>query len=85
MWEVNKTWGFFNIFFVMTGNIFGKNLNAIRTERKISQRKLGEDIGFSNQTVSTWENGLREPDFDTVVKIAKYFDVSTDFLFGLDD
>lgn len=46
----------------------------------LTQRKLGQTLGVCNQTISCWENGQREPDLDTLVKIAKIFDVSIDSL-----
>lgn len=46
----------------------------------MSQRALGERLGVCNQTVSFWESGSREPDLDTLVKIAEIFNVSVDFL-----
>ncbi len=69
----------------MKNNIFGARLKELRLDSKISQRKLGEILGFSNQTVSFWEIGRCEPDYDSLIKIAKYFNVSADFLLGLSD
>lgn len=69
----------------MKDNVFGKTLKQLRTEQKLSQRQLGEKIGFCNQTISFWESGGREPDLDALVKISKYFEVSVDFLLGLSD
>lgn len=66
----------------MKNNEFGNILKELRLEKGISQRKLGEDLGVVNQTVSFWETGSREPDLDTLVKIAKYFDVSVGYLLG---
>ena len=64
----------------MENNYFGKTLKMLREEKNISQRQLGEDLGVVNQTVSFWETGSREPDLDMLISIAKYFDVTTDFL-----
>lgn len=66
----------------MKNNIFGENLRALRLSERISQTKLGEALGVCNQTVSFWEIGKREPDLDTLIKIADYFQVSTDYLLG---
>lgn len=66
----------------MKNNEFGNILKELRLEKGISQRKLGEDLGVVNQTVSFWETGSREPDLDTLVKIAKYFDVNVGYLLG---
>ena len=64
----------------MKKNIFGKRLKEFRIEKGLSQRKLGEIFGVCNQTVSFWESGSREPDLDTLVEIAHYFEVSIDTL-----
>ena len=60
----------------MNKNIFGKNLKELRLEKGLSQDKLGKQLGFCNQTISFWESGSREPDLDTLVKIARFFNVS---------
>lgn len=64
----------------MQNNIFGTTLKRLRLENHLSQRQLGDVLGVCNQTVSFWESGSREPDLDTVRKIAEYFDVSCDYL-----
>lgn len=69
----------------MKDNVLGSKLRELRFELGISQRKLGEMLGFSNQAVSTWENGLREPDCDSLIEIAKFFNVSVDYLLGLSE
>ena len=69
----------------MRENIFGIRLKELRLDLDISQRKLGDIFGVCNQTISFWESGSREPDLDTICSIAKFFDVSVDFLLGLKD
>ena len=64
----------------MKNNVFGKRLKELRIAKGFSQQKLGEDLGFCNQTVSFWENGNREPDLDTLVLIAHYFEVTLEEL-----
>ena len=64
----------------MKNNTFGINLKTLRQLKGISQRKLGDDLNVCNQTISFWENGSREPDLDTLIQIAEYFDVSLDSL-----
>ena len=59
----------------MKNNIFGKKLKELRIEKGLSQQKLGELLGFCNQTISFWENGCREPDLDTLVEISHFFEV----------
>ncbi len=69
----------------MKNNYLGKIIKDLRLEEGISQRELGNRLNVCNQTVSFWENGQREPDLDTLLKIAKYFQVSTDYLLGNED
>lgn len=64
----------------MKNNNFGKNLKLLRQEKELSQRELGNHLGVINQTVSFWETGAREPDLDTLIKIANYFNVTIDEL-----
>ena len=64
----------------MKNNVFGKKLKELRLEKGLSQQKLGEVFGFCNQTISFWEIGSREPDLDTLILIAKYFEVSLEEL-----
>ena len=64
----------------MKNNYFGKTLKQLRTEEHLSQQQLGDKLKFSNQSVSFWESGKREPDLDSLLKIAEYFKVTTDDL-----
>lgn len=64
----------------MKNNVFGKKLKELRIEKGLSQRKLGEVFNVCNQTVSFWESGSREPDLDTLVEIAHFFEVSIEHL-----
>ena len=59
----------------MKNNTFGKRLKELRIEKGLSQQKLGEVLGFCNQTISFWEMGSREPDLDTLITIAHFFEV----------
>lgn len=62
----------------MKANILGKNIKKIRTEKNIFQKTLAEKLGITRQTLSYWELGICEPDVDTIIKLAKYFNVSLD-------
>ena len=59
----------------MKNNTFGKRLKELRIEKGLSQQKLGNLLGFCNQTISFWEMGSREPDLDTLITIAHFFEV----------
>ncbi len=66
-------------------NIFGKRLKELRLEKGLTQQRLGKIFNLCHQTISSWEKGLREPNLDDLLKIAKFFDVSVDYLLGLED
>ncbi len=63
--------------------MFAEVLKELRTNSRINQSELADIVGVSKQCVSNWENGYIQPSIDTLVKIAKYFSVSTDYLLGL--
>lgn len=56
------------------------NLRLIRKEKGLSMRELGKIIGVSESTISQYETGKREPDFETLLKLGEYFNVSMDYL-----
>lgn len=62
-----------------------KNLNIIRKQRGFNQLDVAKYIGVDRTTYSNYETGKRDPDTDTVVKLANLFDVTTDYLLGNTD
>jgi len=64
---------------------FGNRLREVRTERGLLQRDLEEALNLRPGTVSQYERGLREPDFNLLVIMADQFDVSLDYLLGRPD
>lgn len=64
--------------------MFAERLKFLREERKLTQVELGKILNISNQAVSTWEKD-KEPNYDTLKKIANYFNVSIDYLLGNTD
>lgn len=59
-----------------------KNLKKLRTEAGVSQRELAENIGVSQQSINKYENHNIEPDIETLIRMAEYFDTSVDYLIG---
>ncbi len=57
-------------------------LKKLRLERNISQLKLALDLNMNQNSISRYENGEREADYETLIKFADYFEVSLDYLFG---
>lgn len=66
-------------------NIFGKRLAELRQKKGLSQYEFAEKIGFSRGQVGNYEQGRREPDYETLNKIANFFKVSVDYLLGRGD
>lgn len=61
---------------------FPQILTSLRAERGISQRKAASDLGISQALLSHYENGLREPRLDFVVRACDYYGVSADYMLG---
>jgi transcriptional regulator with XRE-family HTH domain len=59
-----------------------KNLKKIRMEKGFKQYEVAKHIGVDRTTYSNYETGKRDPDTDTVIKIATLFEVTTDSLLG---
>lgn len=57
-----------------------KNLRQLREDAKISQKQLAEAIGVSQQSINKYENHNIEPDIQTLICIADYFDTSVDYI-----
>ncbi len=62
---------------------FDELIKELRKEKGLTQAELAVIFNVTKQTVSAWENGLQETDFETLEKLAKYFEVSVDYLLGL--
>lgn len=61
---------------------FARTLALLRQERGISQRQAAEVLGISQALLSHYENGVREPGLNFVVKACDFYNVSADFLLG---
>ena len=63
--------------------MIGERLKQLRIKNGLKQQELADMFGLSSGTISFYESEQRKPDMDFIVAIAKYFDVSTDYLLGL--
>lgn len=61
---------------------FSNIFSQLRHERGLSQRQVAADLDISQALLSHYENGLREPRIEFIVKICDYYGVSADYLFG---
>lgn len=62
-----------------------ERLKKLRAINKINQQNLADIIGVSRSTVAMWETNSSQPDYDTLKKIADFFNVSVDYLLGRTD
>ena len=60
-------------------------LKQLREARGVSQLKLAMDLGLNQNSISRYENGMREADYATLIKFADYFNVSLDYLLERSD
>ena len=61
------------------------NIKQLRQSNNMTQTELAEKLGVSKQCVSNWENDYIQPSIEMLVKIAKFFKVSTDQLLDIDN
>lgn len=64
---------------------FEKRLVELRKERNLYQVDVAKKIGVARATYGAYEQGNRQPDFDTLEKIANLYGVTTDYLLGRSD
>ncbi|MFB5192762.1 helix-turn-helix domain-containing protein [Alicyclobacillus fastidiosus] len=60
----------------------GRRLASLRKNRGLTQGQLAQRLGLAQSTIASWETGKREPDPGTILKLASFFDTTTDFLLG---
>ena len=66
-------------------NKFAERLKLLRTSNNISQRQLAREVGFSQASIARWEKSTQRPTDEVIIAFAKYFQVSADYLLGLED
>lgn len=64
--------------------MFSKRLKNLRINKKLSQQFMADYIGITRQGYGKYEDGQSEPDQATLIKLADFFGVTTDFLLGHD-
>ncbi len=57
-------------------------LKELRKKKGMSQLRLATELNTTQNTISRYETGEREPGIDELIKIAEYFNVSVDYLIG---
>lgn len=65
--------------------VFANRFKGLRAEKGYTQKDVADLLGISPTAVASWEQERNNPNLDTLVQIAKLFDVSVDYLLGLTD
>ena len=64
----------------MTINL-GKKLRELRISEKLTQQQLADELGIGRVNYTRYETNAVRPDFETLIKIADYYDISLDEIF----
>ena len=65
-------------------NKLSKNLKALRTENKLSQKQIADKLGVPVSTYANWEQGRRMPSINEIYKLIKVFETDANDLFDID-
>ena len=65
--------------------LFNERIKELRLEKKLNQNQLAELCKVKQSCVSKWERGETLPDAEMLILIAELFNVSSDYLLGLND
>ena len=63
-------------------NSFGERLKQLRLKSGLSQQELSDELNIGRSTLANYEQGKREPNFETLETIADYFNVDMNYLIG---
>jgi transcriptional regulator with XRE-family HTH domain len=58
--------------------MIGENLKLLRKRKGVSQEEIAQDLGLTRSSYSGYENGVAEPNIETLIKISEYYDISLD-------
>lgn len=62
--------------------MLGKKIKELRLENNITQEDLAKQVGVSTSMIGMYETGARKPSYEVLIKMANYFNVTTDHLLG---
>lgn len=62
-----------------------ENLKKLRGKAGLSQQKLAQKLGLTQQSIHSYENDVYEPDIATLKQLSEFFDTSVDYLIGNTD
>ena len=64
---------------------FTERLNEVLKQNKMKQTDIAKACNVSRQNITNWKTGTGYPSIDTLYRLCKYLDVSSDYLLGLSD
>lgn len=73
------------VLFMNSNNMFGTRLKFLREEKGLSMEQLANAVEVSNASICMWEHGNTEPRASQIVRFARFFSCSTDYLMGNTD
>ena len=67
--------------------MIGDRIKELREKQGLTQKQLSEDprLNLNINTLASYERNIREPKIDLIVRMARYFDVTTDYLLGVSE
>lgn len=68
-----------------TGDLFAKRLTQLRKEKDLKRQQVADDLCITRASLEFYEKGKRKPDIEMTARIAKYYNVSADYLLGLSE
>lgn len=63
---------------------FGNRLKTLRLKENMSQAQLAQKLDLTKSVISAYETGIRLPSYDVLIHIARIFNVTTDYLLGVE-
>lgn len=66
----------------MLKSVFPERLKSLREEKGINQQQLADHLKITKSAVSGWEVGRNQPNYDILIELSIYFEVSVDYLIG---
>lgn len=65
-------------------NYISQRLKELRQEKGVSQKEVAHRIGVTVSAYSNYEQGIREPSIEIIKKLCKFYDVTADYLLGME-
>ena len=66
-------------------SVFARRLKELRQRYGLGQAQVARMANVTKNAISTYENGTRQPSFETLIRLAVIYRVSTDYLLGVND